>query len=230
MYSQTPALAISPAVVANWRQTGAGAALAVSLDEVKTFVNRPIEDDFWDDEYTRFIKTATYEIERVCQIDITAKTWVGTLPAFWDRIHLTKRPFVEVTGMQYVEPTGTISTVTPTLYHALPAPQATGMVFRGDGLSWPAAARRQDAVRITVKSGFGLSDEEVDAGHPALPDEIRHALLMTIASLETKRGDDGGGGGGNVTVYAMKNARGGSLLPPEAKSLLMHHTYRWITV
>lgn len=230
MFLQQPALATPPAVIANWRKTAQGEPLAVSLNEVKTFVNRPIEDIFWDDEYARFIKTAIYEIERVCRIDLTAKTWVGTLSSFWDRVRIVKRPFLDVTGIEYVATDGTILTADADLYHALPAEQMTGMVFRGDGVNWPATARRQDAVRITVRSGFGITEEEVADGYPALPDEIRHALLMTIAALETKRGDDSQSGGGNVTVYAMKNARGGAILPPEAKSLLMDYVYRWVTV
>lgn len=230
MFARAPSLSTPPAVVANWRMTAQGAPLAVSLDEVKTFVNRPIEDPFWDDEYTRFIKTAMYEVERVCRIDLTAKTWVGTVAGFWDRIHLVKRPFVDVSGIQYVDPAGTISTLDPDLYQALGVSQMTGMVFKGDGVSWPDAARRQDAVRITVRSGFGIADSEVNAGYPAFPDEIKHALLMTVAALETKRGDDSQSGGSNVTVYAMKNSRGGSLLPPEAKSLLADYVYRWVTV
>lgn len=231
MFAPRPQLSIQPAALINWRKTANGDPLAVSLDDVKTFVNRPIEDTFWDAEYTTFIKVAVAEIERVARIDLTAKTWVGTLPQFYDRIALNKRPFVTVDRLQYVAAaTGEILDVDAAIYQALPVHQLCSMLFLGDGLDWPETANRMDAVRITVKSGFAVTVEDEAAGHPAMPDEIKHALLMTIAAMEAKRGDDAGGGGHSTTVYAMKNARGGTLLPPEAKTLIGEYIFRWVTV
>ncbi len=229
MFSARPQLSIAPAAIVSWKKVSQGDPLAVSLDDVKTFVNRPIEDTFWDAEYTTFIKVAAAEIERVARIDLTAKTWVGTLPQFYDRIALNKRPFVTVDRLQYVAAaTGEILDVDATIYQALPMHQLCGMLFLGDGLRWPNTALRMDAVRITVKSGFAVTKTDEAAGYPDLPDEIKHALLMTIAAMDNKRGDDTGGVRA-TTVYAMKNARGGSLIPPEAKSLIADYVYRWVT-
>ena len=65
--------------------------------------------------------------------------------------------------------------------------------------------------------------------HPALPEELHHAVLMTVAALEKARGDTEASTG-NVTVYAMKNSRGGGLIPPEAMALIATYKYRMITV
>jgi hypothetical protein len=43
---------------------------------------------------------------------------------------------------------------------------------------------------------------------------------MTIANLDSKRGDDKEQGGSDITVYAMKAAKGGGVVPPEARSLV----------
>lgn len=220
-----------PAIVPRWSKITEGDGLTVSLDDVKDFVNRPREDTFWDVEYTSFIKVARLEIERACQFTLAATTFKATLPCFFDRIRLIKRPFVSVETIEYVEAqTGEIKTVDPALYHALPVDQDTGMVFLGDGLSWPTAANRYDAVRITLKAGYGVTTPENTAGHPPISEDIKHALLMTIASLETTKGDNAQGGGGQTTVYAMKNARGGSIIPPEARTLLAPYRYLSVTL
>ena len=46
------------------------------------------------------------------------------------------------------------------------------MVFLGDGAAWPVCAKRWDAIRITATAGF-----------ETVPDDIQHALLMTIAAI-----------------------------------------------
>jgi hypothetical protein len=231
MFSPSPQLSIAPATVVSWKKVSQGDPLAVNLDTVKTFVNRPIEDTFFDAELTTFIRVATAEIERVARIDLTAKVWTGTLFQFWPRILLNKRPFVTVNSVGYVDAsTREIKTANPTLYVAAPNEQMTGMIHLGDSLNWPPTALRPDAVRITVKSGFAVTQQDKDAGYPEMPEEIRHALLMTISAMEAKRGDEAGSGGGSTTVYAMKNARGGNLMPPEAKSLIADYVYRWVTI
>lgn len=215
-----------------WKRTGDAPALAIDLDDAKTHLNRALEDTFWDAETERFVRVATREIERECSLSLTPGVFTVTLPHFADRIRLTKmRPFVAVTQIEYVATDGVITTLPTTIYHVLPVDQSTGMVFLGDGQAWPETAQRHDAVRITVKAGFALDAEDEAEGYPERPDEITHALLMTVASLDVNRGDTGNSGGGsNVTVYAMKNARGGGIIPIEAKTLLAAHTYRWITV
>ena len=227
-----PYIATPPTVTPRWTRTSAGTTLAIDLDTVKDFVNRPREDTFWDTEITSFIKVATAEIEKECSLALTACTFRVTLPVFEDRIKLSKyRPFLDVTGIEYVAAeTGEITTCPTDIYHALPIEQDCGMVFLGDGKAWPNAARRHDAVRITVRAGFGISDGELTAGYPERPSEIDHALLMTIAALDMARGDTQAGASSNVTVYAMKNSRGGSIIPGEAKSLLRNYVYRWVTI
>lgn len=227
-----PQISAYPAITPRWSVVTPGSAVTVPLDELKDFVNRPREDTFWDAEYLSFLKVARAEIERAAQFTLGGTTYRATLPAFFDRIRLNKRPFVSVEQIEYVAAdTGEITTVPSTLYHALPVDQDCGMVFLGDGLSWPAAARRHDAVRITVKAGYAVDSTEAGAGFPEMPEEIRHALLMTIAAIETKRGDDPGGNtGANTTVYAMKSSRGGSIIPMEARTLIASHSFKWVTV
>lgn len=226
-----PLIATPPAPMIRWKRTVAGSTLAIDLDRLKTFLNIPIEDDFFDAEKTGFIKVAQAEIERHCRLVMTASTWVGTLPMLYDQVRLVLRPFLDVTGVQYVEAgTGEIKTLDPTLYHVLPVDQNCGMLFVGEGVTLPDMANRHDAVRITARAGFGISQGELAAGYEPLPDLVEHALLMTTASLDMARGETQASAGANTTVYAMKQSRGGSIIPMEARNILAEWTYRWITV
>lgn len=223
---------IPPAGVPRWKRTNAVGSLAIDLDTVKDFINRPREDTFWDAEIETFIKVATVEIEKECYLSLTPGEFLVSMPRFEERLRLSKyRPFVEVSQIDYVAPdTGTITTVDSSIYHSLPIEQDCGMVFLGEGQAWPEAAYRHDAIRMTVKAGFGLDTADYDAGYPERPDEVTHALLMTIAAIDMARGDTQASPGANVTVYAMKNSKGGSLIPMEAKALLRNHMFHYLTV
>lgn len=198
-----------------WRMAEKPADLAISLDAVKVHLKLPIEDTFWDEELTRIVKVATSSLEQYLVMSLSETTWVGTMPAFAPQIRIPKRPFASVTKIEYVDPdTGVITTVDPTLYYAAPIDQYCGMVFLAEGAAWPTPARRIDAVRITATS----SPDAFPDGE--LPEDVNHALLMTIANLDSKRGDDKEQGGSDITVYAMKAAKGGGVVPPEARSLV----------
>lgn len=223
-------IAINPAPIPRWRIASGGTGLAVDLNAIKIFTNRPVEDDFWDAELTSFAKVAQSQIEQACQVNLTPTTYVGTLHQFYDRMALRRpRPFVDVTKVEYVaKGTGEITTLPADTYIVSPGLQDCGLIELGDGLSWPETARRMDAVRIEVKSGYAVTENDIDNGYPPLPEDIKHAVLMTIAALEMARGDTQGSAGANVTVYAMKQSRGGGIIPAEAMALLS--PYRLVTV
>jgi uncharacterized phiE125 gp8 family phage protein len=216
-----PAYAYAPPLVPRWTIVTPPAvnALPVALDTVKIFINRPLEDTFWDAETTSLIRIAATAIENYCKITLIETVFQASVPQFFPNIRLDKRPFQNVLSVKYVAPDGEILTVDAGLWHALPIPQASGMVFLGDDLEWPETARRYDAVRIEVRAGFPEGE---------VPEEIMHALMMTVAALDRTRGDEQAKQGGNVTVYAMKNSRGGSIIPVEAKSLLGPHVLRFV--
>lgn len=225
-------IATNPAPYPRWRKSTGGNGLAVSLDTVKIFTNRPVEDDFWDAELTSFIKVAQSQIENICQMNLTPTTYVGTLPEFYERMRLSRpRPFVEVAKIEYVaKATGEITTLATDQYVVTHALQNCGMVELGDGLRWPETARRADAVRIEAKAGYAVTEDDEADGYPPLEEDIKHALLMTIAALDMARGDTQGAPGSNVTVYAMKQSRGGGVIPAEAMALLAPYRLRTITV
>lgn len=226
-----PAIAFPPPQTVRWSLAAAGSKLAIPVDEVKIWLNKPVEDSYYDREIEALILSAQRAIERHCQMVLCYSTWTGTLPIFADRIRIVRRPFVDIAGIDYVDAdTGEIMTVPASTYHAMPVDQQCGAVFLGASAAWPNAAERWNAVRIQATAGFAITDEDRDAGAPELDEIVRHAMLMTIAALDTARGDSSGGGGAGMTVYAMKAAKGAGIIPQEAARLLAPWTYRSVMV
>mgnify|MGYP003385391673 CR=1 FL=1 len=211
MFAPVYPMMIPAPVAPVWTLVTPGDALAVDLDTVKTFLHRPLEDTFFDDEITRFIKVATAALENHMQAVLVDSVWQCTLPFWFDRIRINKRPFTSVSQIDYVAAgTGTITTILPEdgVYVALPITQSCGMVMLGDGQQWPAIPTRQDAVRIKVRAGF-----------ETLPVDVHEALLLTIAALDGGRSEQGSGNS-NQTVYAMKHTKGVALVPVMAQALV----------
>lgn len=210
-----------PPVTPKWSVVTAGTALPVNLDKVKTFIHRPLEDTFWDTELTGFVRIATREIEKHLQMDLVQSTFRASLPYFTENIRINRRPFQSISKIDYVAPDGTITTVPSTLYHAMPIAQECGAIFLADRQQWPEIASRWDAVRIDVVAGYASGQ---------LPPDIEHALLMTVAAMDSKRGDQQEQGGSDVTVYAMKQAKGNSLIPVEARALISQYRLQTLTL
>lgn len=220
----------TPAPIAvRWKLSAAGTPLAIDIDEIKKWLNRPVEDTYFDAEIEGLALAAQRVIERHCQMLFSFSTWVGTVPILSDYVRVVRRPFVDVTGIQYVATDGTITTMPTTLYHALPVLQDIGQIALADGEAWPDLAHRMDAVRITARAGYAVTEADVTAGAPELPDDLRRALLMTIASMDSSHGDDAGGSS-STTVFAMKQAQGAGTIPQSAKMLLAPYLYHTITV
>lgn len=221
---RTPDLSTPVEVLPDWEISVPAESYAVSLDTVKIFLNIPLEDTFFDAEKTSLIAVAQAAVQNYCQLTLLRSTWIGNLPAFYDRIRVNKRPFFGVQKIDYVDrATGVITTVAPSVYVTSRKQQKAGLVTRGDGQAWPDAANRWDGVRIFVEAGWEES---------SIPNEITHAILLTIAALDRSRGEENSSGGGQAmnTVYAMKNQKAPSIIPSEAKALLAPYVYQTVTL
>lgn len=210
--------------VMQWKQVSSTAIDSLVLDDFKTFIHRPLEDDFWDAETTGFISAAQKAIEKHCDLTIVPAEWIGYLPFFSDSIEIVRRPFREVTKIEYVDEEGQIQTLPTDRYQVSDAGMMTGMILRGEDYDWPNTARRRDAVRIYVKSGFYDLEGEV-----TIPPEIKQALFMTVAEIDQNRGDVMGNSQAGSTVYAMKNSRH-AFLSEITQNLLVPFKYMEISL
>ncbi len=194
----------------------------VWVASARAFIGLAPEDTTRDPELTAFLFAAAAEIERYCSLTLFETTFTGTLMAFADEIQVAKRPFKTVDAVEYAAyGTGEILSPAAGTYHVLKSLQDTGVIYRGDGVEWPATARRMDAVRIDVTAGFTVA---------TMPPEIVHALLMTVAALDGNRGDCGCGGGGggyaSGSVFAAKSGGVSSeIIPAGARAMLSRWRY-----
>jgi len=222
-------LAAPPAPVALWTKTATTPIDGPILATIKTWINRPLEDVFWDSEAATLFTVAQRVIEKWCEMAIAPATWVGTMPFLPPSFRIIKRPFLTVTAISVVDPdTGAVTALDPATYLAMPASQMCGHVQLADGQTWPALAKRPDAVRITVTTGWPLGADD----NPVLPDELTHALAVVVAYLDANRGDSGGGGAGRLanTVWGQTHPTGASALPAEAQALLSPLKYMGLYV
>lgn len=102
--------------------------------------------------------------------------WVSQAPG-WVRLRLG--PFQSLVSVEYYDTDGALQTATLADYETR---------LDGDfvickpktGNTWPAAQTRGDAIKITYRIGYGDAATDV-------PQNIRHALLMTVAHLYEQR-------------------------------------------
>lgn len=221
---RAPLYGLPQATITEWEiVTPPASAFVIAMDEVKTFLNIPIEDKFFDPEKQGFLITAQKAIEQYCHLSLLEMTWVGHAPAFFDEMRIIRRPFKDVTKVEYVDyTTGEITTLDPSCYIVGRAAQKCGSFSRAAGVSWPRAAERWDAVRITATCGWDKTK---------VPDEIRNAILQTIAALDHQRADDNGSSSGGVhSVYALKHQQAPSLIPLAAQAMLSKYKYFGVVV
>lgn len=199
-----------------WTKAVEGGLSTIVLDTLKTWIHRPLEDNFWNAEASALIRVAQRAIERRFSLSLAQTTWVGRSNGFPTTI--LQRPFLGVTLIEYIHPdTGEVITLPTDQYVVAPGLQYCGQILPPRNVIWPECAERPDSVRITVTTGF--SD---------LPEDMVHAMMMTIAALDSNRGDGGGGGGSHLdsTVYGATHASGPSIIPAGAMALLAPFAYR----
>jgi hypothetical protein len=206
-----------PSVV--WSRVSEAPIDAIVMQDLKAWIQRPLEDDFWNAEATALILAAQRAIERRCEVALGTSVWMGVAPIFPARI--SKRPFIGVTKLEYVNPkTGEIVEIPAANYVAAPDLQRDGQMLAAVDYEWPKLAVRPDAVRVTVSAGYGN----------ALPQDLVHALLMTVAALDSNRGDSGGGSRLDNTVWGQTVGATGGIIPKGAMALLAPYLYQRITM
>ena len=96
--------------------------------------------------------------------------WVSQSPG---SVTLRIGPFIAVTALQYYDAAGVLQDGDETILEVRKSGDFV-TVEPKDGLSWPGAQSRPDAIKITYTAGFGAAPENVPQG-------IRHAMLMLVA-------------------------------------------------
>lgn len=104
------------------------------------------------------------------------------LPAFpvSGVIRLPRPPVISVTSVHYRDTAGATQTLDPSLY-VFTADELTPRITIADGAAWPETQTHPAAVFVDYRAGFGTTPE-------AVPEDLRHAILLTVEHFYANRG------------------------------------------
>lgn len=165
------------------------AATPVSLAEAKAHLRVEHSED--DTYITNCIATAVARIDGRngwLRRSLVNRTYQLFLPWFPVArcIPLPLPPLSSVTSIKYQDQSDVEQTFSAASYQAVKN-EDEGYIYLKTGESWPGNTyERPDAVKIEFVAGYGATGA-------AVPENIRHAILIEIGHLYAARGDDGAG-------------------------------------
>ena len=160
------------------------AAEPVSLAEAKAHLRVTHADD--DAYISRLIAAARRAIELASGLRLVSQGW----SLFADRwpdtpmLSLQLAPVSSITDIITYGEDDTAATVDPAHYY-LDAVSRPGRAVLRDGRTPPRGGRAVNAIEVRFTAGFGAA--------AAVPEELRQAVLMTVAHWYDHRGDGDGG-------------------------------------
>lgn len=169
---------------ANYRYvvSSSSPTLALTLDEVKSYLRLPTSETDEDALLTRMINAAVSCFESYTHRVLFRKTFKTYRDSFETlQFVLKKSDYVSLTSFQYLK--NSILTDVPADMYQIVDTQPYARIVLRDQQFWPADVDVQkESIEITFVAG--LADEL-----GAYPDEIAIALLQLVAFLYENRGD-----------------------------------------
>jgi uncharacterized phiE125 gp8 family phage protein len=153
----------------------------LSLEEAKAHLRISHDDD--DQYITRLIAAARRQIELRTSLAIITQGWTALCDR-WPQsgtIGLPVAPVASVTDILLHGDENTSATLEPAHYILDAASRPARIVLRADRLH-PQATRAINGIEIRFVAGFGATSD-------AVPQDIRQALLLTVASWFSDRGE-----------------------------------------
>lgn len=173
-----------------WRLIEAATDYPLTVDEVKEHCRVTHSND--DDTFARLIRVATTYAEGVTQRAFESQTWDAVFSRFpcslLGALILPKPPLVSVVQITYLDASENEQLVDPATYRVLyGASDRPARVVIKSGLAWPVTGCFKDAVRVRFVAGYGRTSGSPQ--EPLTPEDIRHAMLITINELYENRID-----------------------------------------
>lgn len=153
-------------------------ALAVTLAEVKLHLRVEVTDD--DLLIEALIGTATQMAEQSTGRAIMPQTWQLTLDAFPDALQLTRTPVASVTSITYADTTGTVQTLSNTLYSLDNVDDhGSAYVVPAYSAAWPSTRDQVNAVTCTFVAGWPAAAN--------VPDSIKSWIKLMVGAMFENR-------------------------------------------
>jgi len=160
------------------RPVTAAAGDPITLAEAKAHLRVDASDE--DDLIARLIGAAVAKVEgpKGLGVAVMERQWALSLHAFPRSIMLPLGPVTAVNAIAYLDVSGAQQTLASGDYH-VDLDGEPAEIEPAFGKSWPATRNRRGAVTVTFTAGFP------DAA--SVPDDLKTALLMTVAHLYENR-------------------------------------------
>lgn len=165
------------------------AALPVTLAEFKAQARVDTSDE--DAIMVAYLRTATEFAEQYTGLSLISSTWTQTFSAWTTTkepdLVLRRRPLQSVVAVDFMSAVGSPpgdSVLDPSVYRVIGIGQdkTPARVRLGYLQTWPTVLDDPEAITVTYTAGFG--DD-----HNAVPEVIRHAILMAATTWFEFRGD-----------------------------------------
>jgi uncharacterized phiE125 gp8 family phage protein len=147
----------------------------VTLSQVKNYMRIDFDDD--DTLITTIISSAITLAEKYMNRDLLTTTWVRYIPSFVDDLTLRRGKFQSVDSVEYLK---------DGVYVVVPAEKYNVKVGGVFGVICSIENQNHDhncnAVKITFKSGFGDTGEDI-------PSDIKIAIQSIASWLYESKGD-----------------------------------------
>lgn len=154
------------------------AAEPVSLERAKDHLR--VEHHFDDDAIRGYLAAARQHAETFTARAFVSQTWETALDAFPEgrSIRLARGQLRSVEAVTYWDAAGVEQTL-PTNSYVVDDVSEPGRVVLADSASWPATARRPNAVRVRYVVGYGAA--------AAVPEPICQAILLLASHFYEHR-------------------------------------------
>lgn len=151
----------------------------IDLDEVKK--QRRFSSTTLDTRFDVWISAARQQFEEESNLQLITATRMFLMDAFpiQPLITVNRSPVQQIASVEYLDESGTVQTMDGADYELFPSTPTKGVYASPSGVhlvgdaSWPTAASRAGAVRVTYIAGFGDAPGDV-------PELIAHALMLYV--------------------------------------------------
>lgn len=161
----------------------APAAEPLSTAEAKAFLRVDVSDD--DTLITALVKAAREIIESWTGRAFISQTWDLYLDRFPWCIELRKAPVTAVTSIQYVDPAGTLQTLSPALYQ-VDLKSTPARIIPVYGQMWPVTRTQLNAVTVRFVAGSADANDLASAAQgPSMLQALRYLVKHFYDNRDT---------------------------------------------
>jgi len=179
-------------------RTTASTQIPVTVIEARKHLRVDLTDD--DVEIYNLIRRATEYAEDYTGRAFCDQVFTKYCDAWAMKFALHRRPIVSVDSVKYIDANGTQQTLATSVYRV---DTAGGRITLAYGQSWPMLRYVTNAVEIAYTAGYGTTQSPAGV----VPEDLKHAVLMLVASWYEQKEDFVRGRGGADAVPTMIGAR-----------------------